>query len=132
MFSSNNILHLFTISCMLILLHDEQMLDPKMISTFWNINLTLCKDGKGQSFMTTFVVFLQGKFIRINFDNSGYISGANIESYLLEKSRLIRQNPDERCFHIVYQLVAGCSPQLKSKLLLLLLLLDLLKSNRER
>ena len=132
MFSLNNILHLFTISCMLILLHDEQMLDPKMISTFWNINLTLFKDGKGQSFMTTFVVFLQGKFIRINFDNSGYISGANIESYLLEKSRLIRQNPDERCFHIVYQLVAGCSPQLKSKLLLLLLLLDLLKSNRGR
>lgn len=60
---------------------------------------------------------LQGKFIRINFDNAGYISGANIESYLLEKSRLIRQNPDERSFHIVYQLISGASPQLKSRLL---------------
>ncbi|XP_067929437.1 myosin-9-like [Watersipora subatra] len=59
-----------------------------------------------------------GKFIRINFDNSGYISGANIESYLLEKSRLIRQNPDERSFHIMYQLIAGSSPQLKKDLLL--------------
>ena len=27
--------------------------------------------------------FLQGKFIRINFDASGFISGANIESCIL-------------------------------------------------
>lgn len=59
------------------------------------------------------VLCLQGKFIRINFDNSGYISGANIESYLLEKSRLIRQNPDERCFHIIYQLLTGSSNQMR-------------------
>ncbi|KAH7730716.1 myosin-9 [Aphelenchoides avenae] len=44
-----------------------------------------------------------GKFIRINFDMSGYISGANIEFYLLEKSRTIRQAPDERSFHVFYQ-----------------------------
>jgi len=66
------------------------------------------------SILINFHPIMQGKFIRINFDNSGYISGANIESYLLEKSRLIRQNPDERSFHIVYQLVSGSSPQLKS------------------
>uniref|UniRef100_A0A8C8GD16 Uncharacterized protein n=1 Tax=Oncorhynchus tshawytscha TaxID=74940 RepID=A0A8C8GD16_ONCTS len=33
-----------------------------------------------------------GKFIRINFDVTGYIVGANIETYLLEKSRAVRQS----------------------------------------
>jgi hypothetical protein len=50
---------------------------------------------------------LQGKFIRINFDLSGFISGANIESYLLEKSRALRQAPEERSFHIFYQFLRG-------------------------
>ncbi|XP_072259645.1 myosin-10 isoform X2 [Pyxicephalus adspersus] len=59
-----------------------------------------------------------GKFIRINFDVTGYIVGANIETYLLEKSRAIRQAKDERTFHIFYQLLAGSGEHLKSDLLL--------------
>lgn len=59
-----------------------------------------------------------GKFIRINFDASGFIAGANIETYLLEKSRTIRQAVDERCFHIFYQLLNGASdPQTQEFLL---------------
>ncbi|XP_042613658.1 myosin-10-like isoform X2 [Cyprinus carpio] len=59
-----------------------------------------------------------GKFIRINFDVTGYIVGANIETYLLEKSRAIRQAKDERTFHVFYQLLAGAGEHLRSDLLL--------------
>ncbi|CAH1795103.1 unnamed protein product, partial [Owenia fusiformis] len=59
-----------------------------------------------------------GKFIRINFDASGFISGANIETYLLEKSRIIRQGNNERTFHIFYHLLNGASAAEKKELLL--------------
>ncbi|KAI6229370.1 hypothetical protein M3Y95_00524000 [Aphelenchoides besseyi] len=59
-----------------------------------------------------------GKFIRINFDFSGYISGANIEFYLLEKSRCCRQAAHERSFHIFYQFLRGTSAAEKQNYLL--------------
>ncbi|XP_043945099.1 myosin-11 isoform X2 [Protopterus annectens] len=59
-----------------------------------------------------------GKFIRINFDVTGYIVGANIETYLLEKSRAIRQAKDERAFHIFYYLICGAGEKLRNELLL--------------
>jgi myosin protein heavy chain len=59
-----------------------------------------------------------GKFIRVNFDASGYIAGANIETYLLEKSRTIRQAQDERSFHIFYQFLNGASPEERQEFLL--------------
>ncbi|XP_067672764.1 myosin heavy chain, non-muscle-like isoform X2 [Haliotis asinina] len=59
-----------------------------------------------------------GKFIRINFDSSGYISGANIETYLLEKSRAVRQAENERSFHMFYQYLNGATPQQRKEFLL--------------
>ncbi|XP_069381002.1 myosin-9-like isoform X2 [Paralichthys olivaceus] len=59
-----------------------------------------------------------GKFIRINFDVNGYIVGANIETYLLEKSRAIRQAKDERTFHVFYYLLTGAGDKLRNELLL--------------
>ncbi|VDN23248.1 unnamed protein product, partial [Cylicostephanus goldi] len=59
-----------------------------------------------------------GKFIRIQFDATGCISGANIEFYLLEKSRVLRQSSMERCFHMFYQLLHGASSHQRESLLL--------------
>ncbi|KAK5611686.1 Myosin-9 [Crenichthys baileyi] len=59
-----------------------------------------------------------GKFIRINFDVKGYIVGANIETYLLEKSRAIRQAKEERSFHIFYYMLTGAGDKMRSDLCL--------------
>uniref|UniRef100_A0A7N6A4M3 Myosin, heavy chain 11b, smooth muscle n=1 Tax=Anabas testudineus TaxID=64144 RepID=A0A7N6A4M3_ANATE len=59
-----------------------------------------------------------GKFIKLNFDVTGYIVGANIDTYLLEKSRCIRQANTERAFHIFYYMVAGAQGKIREELLL--------------
>nr|XP_053645271.1 myosin heavy chain, muscle-like [Cherax quadricarinatus] len=47
-----------------------------------------------------------GKFIRIHFQNNGKLSGADIEVYLLEKARVISQQPAERSYHIFYEMMS--------------------------
>ncbi|WKY08821.1 hypothetical protein Q1695_001755 [Nippostrongylus brasiliensis] len=59
-----------------------------------------------------------GKFIRIHFNRAGKLAGADIEHYLLEKSRVIKQAPGERCYHIFYQIYSGAVKGLKEKLML--------------
>eukprot|EP00095_Tigriopus_kingsejongensis_P012356 maker-scaffold198_size266703-snap-gene-1.28 protein:Tk12356 transcript:maker-scaffold198_size266703-snap-gene-1.28-mRNA-1 annotation:"myosin heavy muscle isoform x29" len=46
-----------------------------------------------------------GKFIRVWFNNQGRMAGGDIEVYLLEKSRVTYQSPDERSYHIFYFLM---------------------------
>ncbi|KAI9457605.1 myosin II heavy chain [Lactarius psammicola] len=58
-----------------------------------------------------------GKFVRISFAPDGSIAGANIDWYLLEKSRVIVRAAAERSFHVFYQLLEGGSA-LKETLLL--------------
>ncbi|KAK6169002.1 hypothetical protein SNE40_020136 [Patella caerulea] len=58
-----------------------------------------------------------GKFIRIHFGTQGKISGADIEQYLLEKSRVTFQQPAERNYHIFYQLLSNAIPEYNEKLL---------------
>ncbi|KAF9447622.1 hypothetical protein P691DRAFT_105787 [Macrolepiota fuliginosa MF-IS2] len=48
-----------------------------------------------------------GKFVRISFAPDGSIAGANIDWYLLEKSRVVYRNEAERNFHVFYQLLSG-------------------------
>merc|ERR1711936_277192 len=59
-----------------------------------------------------------GKFIRIHFNSSGKLSGADMVVYLLEKSRLTYQQPLERCYHAFYNLMSDQVPDLKKKCLL--------------
>merc|ERR1711937_1107072 len=56
-----------------------------------------------------------GKFIRIHFNASGKLSGADMVVYLLEKSRLTYQQPLERCYHAFYNLMSDEVPDLKEK-----------------
>ncbi|KAI0828577.1 nonmuscle myosin heavy chain b [Trametes gibbosa] len=58
-----------------------------------------------------------GKFIRISFSPDGSIAGANIDWYLLEKSRVVVRSEAERSFHVFYQLMEG-GGNLKDTLLL--------------
>uniref|UniRef100_A0A1B0CWW7 Myosin class i heavy chain n=1 Tax=Lutzomyia longipalpis TaxID=7200 RepID=A0A1B0CWW7_LUTLO len=59
-----------------------------------------------------------GKFIRIHFGPSGKLAGADIETYLLEKARVISQQSLERSYHIFYQMMSGSVDGLKAKCLL--------------
>ncbi|XP_040436410.1 unconventional myosin-Vb isoform X1 [Falco naumanni] len=55
-----------------------------------------------------------GKYIQIGFDKRSRITGANMRTYLLEKSRVVFQAEAERNYHIFYQLCASASlPEFK-------------------
>merc|ERR1719400_577756 len=56
-----------------------------------------------------------GKFIRIHFNAAGKLCGCDIESYLLEKSRITQQQSVERSYHIFYQLLQPHVPTMKAE-----------------
>uniref|UniRef100_A0A8D1KNG1 Myosin-7 n=1 Tax=Sus scrofa TaxID=9823 RepID=A0A8D1KNG1_PIG len=70
--------------------------------------------GKGNGRMTT----PPGKFIRIHFGATGKLASADIETYLLEKSRVIFQLKAERDYHIFYQILSNKKPELLDMLLI--------------
>ncbi|CAK6951937.1 myosin-6-like [Scomber scombrus] len=59
-----------------------------------------------------------GKFIRIHFGVSGKLASADIETYLLEKSRVTYQLKAERDYHIFYQILSQRKPELLEMLLI--------------
>ncbi|XP_064096637.1 unconventional myosin-XV-like isoform X2 [Macrobrachium nipponense] len=55
-----------------------------------------------------------GKYLEVYFKD-GVITGAKITEYLLEKSRIVTQAPEERNYHVFYELLAGLPEEKKSK-----------------
>ncbi|XP_042302396.1 unconventional myosin-X-like isoform X1 [Sceloporus undulatus] len=60
-----------------------------------------------------------GKFIQLHFSQHGHIQGGRVTDYLLEKNRVVHQNPGERNYHIFYALLVGVSGEQKEALVLL-------------
>ncbi|MED6251576.1 Unconventional myosin-Ie [Ataeniobius toweri] len=69
-----------------------------------------CKQNK------THVYSCQGKYFEIQFSRGGAPDGGKISNFLLEKSRVVSQNPGERNFHIYYQLLGGASGEQRENL----------------
>ncbi|XP_040173201.1 myosin heavy chain 95F isoform X1 [Anopheles arabiensis] len=59
-----------------------------------------------------------GKFIEVHYDKRCQVVGGHISHYLLEKSRICTQSPDERNYHVFYLLCAGAPPALRERLAL--------------
>ncbi|XP_030640180.1 unconventional myosin-If [Chanos chanos] len=57
-----------------------------------------------------------GKYFEIQFSRGGEPDGGKISNFLLEKSRVVSQNENERNFHVFYQLIEGASAQQREAL----------------
>ncbi|CAE8729512.1 unnamed protein product, partial [Polarella glacialis] len=53
-----------------------------------------------------------GKFVEVEFDAGGKLLSAQISNYLLEKCRIVTQQPEERNYHIFYQICAAAARNL--------------------
>ncbi|XP_034563994.1 unconventional myosin-IXb isoform X3 [Notolabrus celidotus] len=60
-----------------------------------------------------------GKFIQVNYLESGVVRGAVVEKYLLEKSRLVSREKNERNYHVFYYLLLGASDEERKEFKLL-------------
>ncbi|GMQ06032.1 hypothetical protein CsSME_00050781 [Camellia sinensis var. sinensis] len=78
-------------------------------SHIWVVDLELKGGQLNNKFWNRF-----GKFVEIQFDKSGRISGAAIRTYLLERSRVCQISDPERNYHCFY-LLCSAPPEVREK-----------------
>ncbi|KZO98083.1 glycosyltransferase family 2 protein [Calocera viscosa TUFC12733] len=57
-----------------------------------------------------------GKYLELHFGENGRISGAQVLTFGLDKSRLLHLTHDERTYHVFYQLIAGATSEERDSL----------------
>ena len=84
----------------------RQILQSNPILKAFGDARTLCNDNSSRF----------GKYIDVRFTSKGGLSGARIDTYLLEKVRLVRPSPGERNYHVFYQFLEAATPEERSYL----------------
>lgn len=59
-----------------------------------------------------FFLLCEGKYIKLQYGANWKLGGARTLPFLLEKSRLVHQEQNERNYHVFYQLCRGVSLRL--------------------
>ncbi|SOV21243.1 myosin B [Plasmodium sp. DRC-Itaito] len=88
--------------------------DNDISKTLWDSNFILEAFGNAKTVKNN-NSSRYGKYIKIQLDENQNIVSSSIEIFLLEKIRVVSQEPDERCYHIFYGILKGMNDEMKKK-----------------
>ncbi|ETW51003.1 hypothetical protein PFMALIP_00951 [Plasmodium falciparum MaliPS096_E11] len=88
--------------------------DNDISKTLWDSNFILEAFGNAKTVKNN-NSSRYGKYIKIQLDENQNIVSSSIEIFLLEKIRVVSQEPDERCYHIFYEILKGMNDEMKKK-----------------